>query len=110
MPRDARCTITSGITLARRLETAGRVARVHLWSLEQVISDASASDEDYRLRREAHVSSFDVWPGEVPAQRSAEFMCPPSQSLHTFEVSCAEGDDTCSVEVWQGLFRVEISA
>ena len=94
----------------RRLESAGKVARVHLWSLERVISDVSASGEDYRPRREAHVSSFDVRPGEMPAQRSAEFSCPPSQSLHTFEVSCAEGDGPCSVEVWQGLFRVEISA
>ena len=74
------------------------------------MSDRSTSDENYRPRREAHVSSFDVRPGEMPAQRSAEFACPPSQSLHTFEVSCADGDDACSVEVWQGLFRVEISA
>lgn len=74
------------------------------------MSELSVSDEDHRLRREAHVSSFDVRPGEMPAQRSAEFACPPSQSLHTFEVSCADGDDACSVEVWQGLFRVEISA
>jgi hypothetical protein len=109
-PRDARCTVTSGITLARRLETAGKGARVHLWSLEQVISDVSTSDEDYRPRREAHVSSFDVRPGEMPARRSAEFACPPSRSLLTFEVSCADSDDTCSVEVWQGLFRVEISS
>ena len=73
------------------------------------MSDLSTSDENYRPRREAHVSSFDVRPGEMPAQRSAEFACPPSQSLHTFEVSCADGVDACSVEVWQGLFQVEIS-
>jgi hypothetical protein len=74
------------------------------------MSDLSMSDENDRPRREVHVSSFDVRPGEMPAQRSAEFACPPSQSLQTFEVSCADGDDACSVEVWQELFRVEIRA
>jgi len=73
------------------------------------MSDLSTSDENNQPRREAHVSSFDVRPGEVPAQRSAEFACPPPQSLYTFEVSCADGVDACSVEVWQGLFRLEIS-
>ena len=45
-------------------------------------------------------------PGDV--LRSVEFACPPSQSLQTFEVSCVDEDDACSVDVWQGLFQVEI--
>lgn len=73
-------------------------------------SDVSTpSEKHWPPWREAHVLSFDVLPGEVPAQRSVEFACPPSRSLHMFEVSCADGDDMCSVEVWQGLFRVEVS-
>jgi len=103
--RDAQCIITSGITLTRRLESAGMGARVQLWSLAEI-----TSGEGYRSQREAHVWSFDVRPGETPVQRSAEFACPPPQSLQTFEVSCADGDGECSVEVWQGLFRVEIRA
>jgi hypothetical protein len=109
-PRDARCTITSGVTLMRHLESAGKVARIQLWSLAGIIPDVSTSDVNHGLRREAHVSSFDVRPGEMPVQRSAEFACPPPQSLQTFEVSCADEDEACSVEVWQGLFRVEVSA
>jgi len=111
-PRDARCTITPGITLTRRLESAGKAARVQLWSLAaDMTSDVGTPSEKFwPPPREAHVSSFDVLPGEVPAQRSAEFACPPSRSLHMFEVSvsCADGDNMCSVEVWQGLFRVEV--
>ena len=72
--------------------------------------DVSTSDENHGLRRDARVSSFDVRPGEMPVQRSAEFACPPSRSLQTFEVSCANEDEACSVEVWQGLFRVEVRA
>jgi hypothetical protein len=107
-PRDARCTITSGVTLTRRLDSAGRVARVELWSLAGVIPDTSTPGKTHGLRREAHLSSFDVRPGEVPVQRSEEFACPPPRSLQTFEVSCVDEDDACSVEVWQGLFRVEV--
>ncbi|KAH9013019.1 hypothetical protein EDB85DRAFT_2035398 [Lactarius pseudohatsudake] len=100
-PRGARCAVTSGITLARRLEAAGKAARVQMctWG-------------DSRPRREAHVSSFDVRPGEVRLH-SAEFGCPPpAQSVQTFEVACAGGDDddACAVDVWQDLFRVEIRA
>jgi hypothetical protein len=68
------------------------------------------SGENHWLQREAHVSSFEVRPGQTPLQRSAEFACPPSRSLQTFEVSCADEDEACSVEVWQGLFRVEVRA
>lgn len=68
------------------------------------------SGENHWLRREAHVSSFEVGPGQMPFQRSTEFTCPPSRSLQTFEVSCGDEDEACSVEVWQGLFRVEIRA
>ncbi|KAI9455301.1 hypothetical protein F5148DRAFT_1288292 [Russula earlei] len=107
-PRDARCTITSGITLTRPLETAGKAARVQLWSLAGMTSDGRSGENEWP-QREAHVSSFDVRPGEAPVQRSSEFACPASRSLQTFEVTCA-GDDACSVEVWQGLFRVEIRA
>jgi hypothetical protein len=107
-PRDARCTITSGVTLTRHLDSAGRVARVELWSLAGVIPDTSTPGKTHGLRREAHLSSFDVRPGEVPVQRSEEFACPPPRSLQTFEVSCVDEDDACSVEVWQGLFRVEV--
>lgn len=94
----------------RHLESAGKVARIQLWSLTGIIPDVSTSDDNHGLRREAHVSSFDVRPGEMPVQRSAEFACPPPQSVQTFEVSCADKDEACSVEVWQGLFRVEVSA
>ena len=113
-PRGARCAVTSGITLARRLEAAGKVARVQVWSLAQTTPDANtwATNWDARPQREAHVSSFEVRPGGR-LLHSAEFGCPPpSQSLQTFEVSCAPGgdDDACSVDVWQDLFRVEIRA
>ncbi len=110
-PRDARCTITSGVTLTRHLESAGKVARVQLWSLVGIMPDVmSTSGENRWLQREAHVSSFEVRSGEMPVHRSAEFACPPSRSLQTFEISCADDDDACSVEVWQGLFRVEVRA
>ncbi|KAH9061957.1 hypothetical protein EDB87DRAFT_1576281 [Lactarius vividus] len=108
-PRGARCAVTAGITLARRLEAAGKPARVQVWSL------APNADTwgDSRPQREAHVSSFDVRPGEVRLH-SAEFGCPlPSQPVQTFEVACVGGDDdddACSVDVWQDLFRVEIRA
>ncbi|KAH9996156.1 hypothetical protein BJV74DRAFT_883753 [Russula compacta] len=97
-PRDARCMIASGITLTKHLETAGKATQVHLWSLTGTTSDVNALGEKYWTRREAHVSTFDVRPGEVPVQRSGAFACPPSRSLQTFEVSCADGDDACSVE------------
>lgn len=114
-PPDARCTVTSGITLARQLEAAGKVARVQVWSLAQTTPDANTwtTNWDARPQREAHVSSFDVRPVGL-LLHSAEFVCPPpSQSFQTFEVSCAPvGDDdnydACSVDVWQDLFRVEI--
>ena len=106
--RDTRCVITSGVTLVRHLEYAGKVARVQLWSLAGIVPDVlGMSGENHWLRREAHVSSFEVRPGQMPLQRSAEFAC-PSRSLQTFEVSCADEDEACSVEVWQGLFRVEV--
>src|SRR6266404_5669037 len=97
-PAGARCTVTSGITLARRLEAA----RVQLWSLAQTTPDASAwaTDWDSWPQREAHVSSFDVRPGGLWLH-SAEFSCPPSEALQTFEVSCVGGgedDDECSVD------------
>lgn len=107
-PRNAQCTITFGVTLTQHLETAGKATRVHLWSLTEITSDVDALGEKCWTRREAPVSTFDVRPGEVPVQRSGAFACLPSRSLQTFEVSCADGDDACSVEVWQGLFRVEI--
>jgi hypothetical protein len=108
--RDARCAITSGVTLTRHLESEGKAARVQLWSLTGTIPDVSGmSGENHWLQREAHVSSFEVQPGQMPLQRSAEFACPPSRSLQTFEVSCADEDEACSVEVWQGLFRVEVT-
>ncbi|KAH9020237.1 hypothetical protein EDB84DRAFT_1515548 [Lactarius hengduanensis] len=109
-PRGARCAVTSGITLARRLEAAGKAARVQMWSLAQATPDANTW-RDSRPQREAHVSSFDVRPGEVRLH-SAEFGCPPpAQSVQTFEVACAGGDDdACAVDVWQDLFRVEIRA
>lgn len=115
-PRGARCAVTSGITLARRLEAASKAARVQVWSLSQTTPDANTwgTNWDSRPQREAHVSSFDVRPGAL-LLHSAEFGCPPpSQSLQTFEVSCAGGDDddddACSVDMWQDLFRVEIRA
>lgn len=110
--RDARCAITYGVTLTRHLEYAGKVARVQLWSLTGIMPDAlDMPGENHRLRREAHVSSFEVRPpGQMPLKHSAEFACPPSRSLQTFEVSCADEDEACSVEVWQGLFRVEVGA
>jgi hypothetical protein len=87
---------------------------VQVWSLARTTPDASAwaTNWDGRPQREALVSSFDVRPGGL-LLHSAEFGCPPpSQSLHTFEVSCAPGgdddDDACAVDVWQDLFRVEI--
>lgn len=111
-PRGARCAVTSGITLARRLEAAGKGARVQVWSLDQTTTP-DANTWESRPQREAHVSSFDVRPGGL-VLHSAEFGCPPpSQSLQTFEISCAGGDDddgACSVDVWQDLFRVEIRA
>jgi len=108
--RDARCAITSGITPTRHLESAGKVARVQLWSLAGIMPDGlSMPGESHWLQREAHVSSFDVGPGQLPLQHSAEFAC-PSRSLQTFEVSCADEDEACSVEVWQGLFRVEVGS
>jgi hypothetical protein len=100
--------ITSGITLTRHLETAGKVARVQMWSRTETTPDVGAWDVtwNYISQRGEYVWSLDVRPGEV--MRSVEFACPPSQSLQTFEVSCEDGDDACSVEVWEGLFRVEI--
>ena len=86
------------------------VVRVQLWSLVGMPDVLGMLGENHRLRREAHVSSFEVGSGQMPLQRSAEFACPPSQSLQTFEVSCADEDEACSVEVWQGLFRVEVRA
>lgn len=68
------------------------------------------SGELHGLRREAHVSSFEVGLGQTSLQRSAEFACPPSRTLQMFEVSCAGEDEVCSVEVWQRLFRVEVRA
>ena len=88
-----------------------------MWSLARTTPDASTWgtkwDWDARPQREAHLSSIDVRPGGGPLLHSAEFRCPlQSQSLQTFEISCAggddEGDDGCSVDVWQDLFRVEI--
>lgn len=115
-PHGARCSVTSGITLARHLEAAGRAARVQMWSLAHTTPDATTwgtkRDWDARHQREAHLSSFDLRPGGGPLLHSAEFACPPpSQSLQTFEVSCAGGvdeDGRCAVDVWQDLFRVEI--
>ena len=108
--RDARCAITSGVTLTRHLESAGKATGVQLWSLTGTIPDVSGmSGENHRLQREAHVSTFEVQPGQMPLHRSAEFACPPSRSLQTFEVSCADEDEACSVEVWQGLFRVVVT-
>jgi hypothetical protein len=100
--------ITSGITLTRHLETAGKVAQVQMWSLTEPTPDVGTWDVtwNYRTQRGEYVWSFDVRPGDV--LRSVAFACPPSQSLQTFEVSCVDGDDACSVEVWEGLFRVEI--
>ncbi|KAI9454222.1 hypothetical protein BJY52DRAFT_1225196 [Lactarius psammicola] len=117
-PRGARCAVTSGITLARQLEAAGKAVQVQVWSLGQSMPDMStwSTNWDSRPQREAHVSSFDVRPGGGLRLHSAEFGCPPpSQSLQTFEVSCVGGDededeDACSVDVWQDLFRVEIRA
>lgn len=116
-PHAARCAVTSGITLAQRLDAAGKAARVQVWSLAQTTPDASTWgtrwDWEPRSQREALLSNFDVRPGE-PLLYSAEFTCPPlSQSLQTFEISCIGGDDDddddeCAVDVWQGLFRVEI--
>ncbi|KAI9432697.1 hypothetical protein H4582DRAFT_1087282 [Lactarius indigo] len=114
-PRGARCAVTSGITLAPRLESAGKAVRVQVWSLAQTTTPDASKWGDSRPQREAHVSSFDVRPGELRLH-SAEFGCPPpSQSVQTFEVACAGGDgdeedDACSVDVWQDLFRVEIRA
>ncbi|KAH9976792.1 hypothetical protein BGW80DRAFT_1290595 [Lactifluus volemus] len=85
--RDAQCTITSGITLTRHLETAGKVARVQMWSLTEPTPGVGRG-------------TFDVRPGDV--LRSVAFAY--------LEVSCVDGDDACSVEVWEGLFRVEIRA
>jgi hypothetical protein len=115
-PHGARCSVTSGITLARHLEAAGRAAQVQMWSLAHTTPDATTwgtkRDWDARHQREAHLSSFDLRPGGGPLLHSAEFACPPpSQSLQTFEVSCAGGvdeDGRCAVDVWQDLFRVEI--
>ncbi|KAI0270631.1 hypothetical protein BC834DRAFT_841447 [Gloeopeniophorella convolvens] len=102
------CTVTSGISLTRRLEAAGRSPRVEVWVLAPTAPDMSAHGVpwDARPQREAHVSSFDVRPGEL--LRSHEFACPPPGTLQMFEVACADGDDACAVEVWQGLFRVEV--
>jgi hypothetical protein len=115
-PHGARCSVTSGITLARHLEAASRAARVQMWSLAHTTPDASTWDTkwgwDARPQREAHLSSFELRPGGGPLLHSAEFGClPPSHSLQTFEISCAGGDsedDGCAVDVWQDLFRVEI--
>lgn len=116
-PHGARCAVTAGITLARHLEAAGRAARVQIWSLAHTTPEASTWgtkwDWDARPQREAYLSSFDLRPGDGPLLRSAEFGClPQSQSLQTFEISCAdgddEGDDGCIVDVWQDVFRVEI--
>jgi hypothetical protein len=111
-PHGARCAVTSGITLARRLEALGRAARVQMWSLAQTTPDASTWwDWRSRPQRQALLSSFDVWPGARLLLYSAEFACPPPlRSLQTFEISCVGGDDDdgCAVDVWQDLFRVEI--
>ncbi|KAF8260283.1 hypothetical protein EI94DRAFT_1833944 [Lactarius quietus] len=120
MPRDtphgARCAVTSGITLARWLEVAGKAARVQMWSLVQTTPDASAWDTMWDWgslpQREVRLSSFDARPGSGLLLYSAEFPCPPpSQSLQMFEIACAgdDGDDDgCAVDVWQDLFKVEI--
>ena len=40
-PHAARCTVSAGITLASRLEAAGRMAPVQIWSVAHTTPDAS---------------------------------------------------------------------
>ena len=63
-------------------------------------------------KRKAHLSSFDVRSGGVPPLHSAEFGCPPSQLLRTFEFLVRaemegrdENKDRCAADVWRGVER-----